>query len=95
MSKVIEVSTKMDSGALKNLDAVSKKIIEVSTQISAGSSENLDSMAKILSGQAGGDGAAASPQKIILELDKEKIAELLTGPITDLQSERNPVAGYR
>ncbi len=96
MSKVIEVSTKMDSGALKNLDAVSKKIIEVSTQISAGSSENLDSMARILSGQANGDSAASGgQQKIILELDKEKIAELLTGPITDLQSERNPVAGYR
>ena len=86
----------MDSGALKNLDAVSKKIIEVSTQISAGSSENLDSMARILSGQANGDSAASGgEQKIILEIDKEKIAELLTGPITNLQNERNPVAGYR
>ena len=87
MSKVIEVSTNMDSSALKNLDEVSKKIIQVSTQISAGSSENLEAMAKVLGGaQGGGGGDAGGGQQIILKIDGTKIAEVLSPHITKLQN---------
>jgi hypothetical protein len=83
ISKVIEVSTNMDSSALENLDDVAKKVIEINASVSAGNSQNLEAMAKILGARRGAKEEGANKKQVILQLNQTKLGDVIVDIVQD------------